>query len=105
MLNSRSDCAILAKEVLSQCDLIHPTRISELEQIIFYLKKRKLSSSNKDVDISRNGSADSETANINSLNEYIELLYEGIAEKIKSSMLILQLARDPENLEALSKNG
>lgn len=44
-------------------------------------------------------------ANINSLNDYIELLYEGVPDKIKASNLILQLARDPDNMEFLSKNG
>lgn len=41
-LNSRTDCNTLAKEVLMQCDLIHPSRLVEVEQTIFYLKKRKL---------------------------------------------------------------
>lgn len=43
MLNSRTDCFALAKEVIYQCDLIHHSRISEVEQTIYYLKKRKLS--------------------------------------------------------------
>ncbi|KAL3282488.1 hypothetical protein HHI36_005671 [Cryptolaemus montrouzieri] len=43
MLNSRTDCLLLAKEVVNQCDLIHYSRVSEVEQTIFYLKKRKLS--------------------------------------------------------------
>lgn len=51
------------------------------------------------------GVIECEGANINCLNEYIELLYEGVADKIKGSSLILQLARDPENLDSLSKNG
>lgn len=42
---------------------------------------------------------------MNSLNDYIELLYEGVPDKIKASNLILQLARDPDNLDFLSKNG
>lgn len=46
-----------------------------------------------------------ENANINCLNEYVELLYEGITDKVKASHLILILARDPENLESLSRNG
>lgn len=42
MINSRTDCHSLAKEVVSQCDLIHHSRLAEVEQIIYYLKKRKL---------------------------------------------------------------
>ena len=46
-----------------------------------------------------------ETANINSLDEYLELLYEGIPEKLRGSALILQLSRNPDNLEELFQNG
>lgn len=130
MLNSRSDCNALAREVLSQCDLIHPSRLVEVEQTIYYLKKRKVSQQNNmkgeaglpedlhllsnsynyllfvDADgTDKSGVIECEGANINYLNEYIELLYEGVADKIKASSLILQLARDPENLDSLSKNG
>lgn len=42
MLNSRTDCNAVAKEVLMQCDLLHPSRLVEVEQTIYYLKKRKL---------------------------------------------------------------
>lgn len=42
LLNSRTDSTALAKEILSQCDLIHPSRLVEVEQLIYYLKKRKL---------------------------------------------------------------
>lgn len=41
-LNSRTDCNSLAKEVMLHCDLIHPSRLVELEQTIYYLKKRKM---------------------------------------------------------------
>lgn len=39
------------------------------------------------------------------MEEYVELLYEGIPEKIRGSALILQLARNPDNLEELLHNG
>lgn len=55
--------------------------------------------------VDKSGIIENEGANINCLNEYIELLYEGVADKVKASSLILQLARDPENLDSLSKNG
>ncbi|XP_022902921.2 kinesin-associated protein 3 [Onthophagus taurus] len=107
LLNSRTDCTALAKEVLSQCDLLHPSRLVEVEQTIYYLKKRKGSSSGntKDADIANKNMANiDENANINCLNEYVELLYEGISDKVRASHLILILARDPENLESLSRN-
>lgn len=106
MLNTRTDCNTLAKEVLAQCDLIHPSRLVEVEQTIYYLKKRKRpQSANEELDNSNNSiPSNSESANINCLNEYVELLYEDLSDKIKASHFILQLARVSENLEALSKN-
>ncbi|XP_076255125.1 kinesin associated protein 3 isoform X2 [Rhynchophorus ferrugineus] len=104
MINSRTDCHALAKEVVNQCDLIHHSRLAEVEQIIYYLKKRKLHGAVKG-DIDKNGDkAGYAEANYNNLSEYIDLLYEGMPEKTRGAHLIQLLARDPENLEALSKN-
>lgn len=47
MINSRTDCHALSKEVVNHCDLIHHSRLAEIEQIIYYLKKRKLQSGGK----------------------------------------------------------
>lgn len=47
MINSRTDCHALSKEVVNHCDLIHHSRLAEVEQIIYYIKKRKLQSSGK----------------------------------------------------------
>ena len=46
-----------------------------------------------------------EVANINDMDEYIELLYEDLPDKVRGSALILQLARNPDNLEELLLNG
>jgi hypothetical protein len=53
MLNSRTDCYALAKEVVYQCDLIHHSRSSEVEQTIYYLKKRKLGHGTKGANAGR----------------------------------------------------
>ncbi|ENN77365.1 kinesin-associated protein 3 [Dendroctonus ponderosae] len=104
MINSRTDCHALAKEVVNQCDLIHHSRIAEVEQVIYYLKKRRLHGSAKG-EHDKNGEANNQVeANYNNLADYIDLLYEGMPEKVKGAQLIQSLARDPENLEALSKN-
>lgn len=50
-------------------------------------------------------SSEVERAVISSVDSYIELLYEEIPGKIKGSSLILQLARIPDNLLELTKNG
>ncbi|XP_026323030.1 kinesin-associated protein 3 isoform X2 [Hyposmocoma kahamanoa] len=41
---------------------------------------------------------------LNCVDDYVELLYDDIPEKIKGSALILQLARNPDNLIELSRN-
>lgn len=46
-----------------------------------------------------------EEASINNIDEYVELLYEDIQEKIRGATLIFQLARNPDNLEELIQNG
>ena len=59
------------------------------------------------VEIQKTTDADAKhgtAANINYLDDYIELLYEEVASKVKGSGLILQLARNPDNLEELSQN-
>lgn len=46
-----------------------------------------------------------ERATITNIDDYVGLLYEGNVEKIKSSALLLQLARNPDNLLELANNG
>uniref|UniRef100_A0A2M4A7L9 Putative kinesin associated protein kap n=1 Tax=Anopheles triannulatus TaxID=58253 RepID=A0A2M4A7L9_9DIPT len=120
-LNSKTDPAVLAREVVEKCDLIHRSQLSDIEQIIYYLKNRKNAepSASSSVGVGAVGSQRSvsrvsgkvspmmettEKASIRNIDEYIELLYEDLSEKVKGSRLILQLARDPDNLEELEKN-
>lgn len=46
-----------------------------------------------------------EKACIRNVDDYIELLYEDLPERVRGSGLILQLARNPDNLDELEKNG
>nr|XP_016923259.1 kinesin-associated protein 3 isoform X1 [Drosophila suzukii] len=154
-LNSKTDPAALAREVVEKCDLIHKSQLNDVEQIIFYLKNRKDNTSNgKKSDIPDNNthsrrsaalhtahtrssarshssvaamtsstgsgsgstgatngvsnalSAATPTADvsINNIDEYVELLYEELGERIRGSAMILQMARNPDNLEELEKN-
>lgn len=50
-------------------------------------------------------SAEPEKPSIRKIDEYVELLYEDLPERIRGSAAILQLARRPDNLEELQKNG
>nr|KAG5710596.1 hypothetical protein BaRGS_013242 [Batillaria attramentaria] len=45
-----------------------------------------------------------EVANINDVDEYLDMLYEDLPDKVKGSALLLQLARNPDNLEELFQN-
>uniref|UniRef100_A0A336KQW8 CSON014644 protein n=1 Tax=Culicoides sonorensis TaxID=179676 RepID=A0A336KQW8_CULSO len=118
-LNSKTDCLALAKEVVEKCDLIHASQLQEIEQIIYYLKNRKEPETlhhhhhhSRAVSSSRAGTTSSnkmntdeiEKATIRNIDEYIELLYEDLPERIRGSAFILQLARSPDNLEELEKN-
>ena len=132
-LNSQTDITALAKEVIHKCKLIHPSKVPEVEQLLYYLQNRKSvvaatsnpttkgSSDTSDaesgsrvqsaslhryspVDDLKQSSEPEDIANINNLDDYIELLYEEVPSKVKGSALILQLARNPDNLEELSQN-
>ena len=138
-MKSHTDVAVLAKEVINKCKLIHPSKIAEVEQLLYYLQNRKektpQTSTNQNppstpssIQSDHDSAADKnsqlrvnsaslhryspvdeltdskEAANINQIEEYIELLYEEGAPKVRASNLILQLARNPDNLEELSQN-
>ncbi|XP_059354466.1 kinesin-associated protein 3-like [Carassius carassius] len=110
-LNSNTDIASLARKVVEECRLISPSRLPEVEQLLFYLQKRKKSAEKKEKkqikprDLTPfEGMELDEEANINSIDDYIELLYEDIPEKIRGATLILHLARNPDNLEELLQN-
>ncbi|XP_034556274.1 kinesin-associated protein 3a isoform X1 [Notolabrus celidotus] len=110
-LNAHTDTSSLARKVVEECRLIHPSKVSEVEQLLFYLQKRKQSNDNQEKkritprDFTPYGGVElDEVASINSIDEYVELLYEDIQEKIRGATLIFQLARTPDNLEELMQN-
>ena len=45
-LNSHTDITALAKEVIHKCKLIHPSKVPEVEQLLYYLQNRKPVQSN-----------------------------------------------------------
>ena len=40
-LNNQTDISTLANEVITKCKLIHPSKLPEVEQLLFYLQNRK----------------------------------------------------------------
>ncbi|ESP00888.1 hypothetical protein LOTGIDRAFT_140251 [Lottia gigantea] len=112
-LNENSDLSSLAKDIIDKCKLIHPSKLPEVEQLLYYLQNRrdgvaisgktKLSDKPEEPGLHDATEID-ETANINDIDEYLDLLYEDIPDKIRGSALILQLSRNPDNLEELFQN-
>ncbi|XP_028443400.1 kinesin-associated protein 3a [Perca flavescens] len=110
-LNAHTDTSSLARKVVEECRLIHPSKLLEVEQLLFYLQNRKHSNDNQEKkrisprDFTPYAGVElDEEASITSISEYVELLYEDIQEKIRGATLILQLARNPDNLEELIQN-
>ncbi|CAH1786263.1 unnamed protein product [Owenia fusiformis] len=117
-LNNNTNVASLAKEIVDRCKLIHPSKLPEVEQLLYYLQNRKDNNTQQGNDgkprqqLSErpmdpgvyDGTEIDEVANINDVEDYLELLYEDIPEKLKGSALLLQLARNPDNLEELFQN-
>lgn len=112
-LNEATDLKSLAKGIVEKCPLIPPSRLHEVEQLLYYIQTRKISPAAEVLEVKVNGlekdnayegSEINEVANISHLDSYIELLYENTPEKIRASALVLQLARNADNLCVLSSN-
>ena len=104
--------------MIGRCKLIHPSKLAEVEQLLFYLQSRRdtainnepgTASSSKPIsDELEQPSIDTqitETAVLSDIEDYAEMLYESVPEKIKGSALILQLARNPDNLSEVILKG
>uniref|UniRef100_A0A0L8IB51 Kinesin-associated protein 3 n=1 Tax=Octopus bimaculoides TaxID=37653 RepID=A0A0L8IB51_OCTBM len=114
-LNENTDLTALSHEIIDKCKLISPSKLPEIEQLLYYLQNRKESSppkasgktqlSDKPLEPAlTDGTELDEEANLNDTDDYLELLYEDIPEKIRGAALFLQLARNPDNLEELFHN-
>nr|XP_042903737.1 kinesin-associated protein 3 isoform X1 [Parasteatoda tepidariorum]XP_042903739.1 kinesin-associated protein 3 isoform X3 [Parasteatoda tepidariorum]XP_042903740.1 kinesin-associated protein 3 isoform X1 [Parasteatoda tepidariorum] len=101
----------IAQAIIDTCPLVPPTKLTEVEQLLYYLHTRKGSTeevNTEDVETNSSDSdlipSDEESASVTNVDSYIELLYEEIPEKIRASALVLQLARETGNLNVLRKN-
>uniref|UniRef100_A0A8C8LZG3 Kinesin-associated protein 3 n=1 Tax=Oncorhynchus tshawytscha TaxID=74940 RepID=A0A8C8LZG3_ONCTS len=104
-LNANTDITTLARRVVEECRLIHPSKLPEVEQLLFYLQNRKKPEKHLPRDLTPfEGMELDEEANINCIDDYVELLYEDIPEKVRGATLILHLACNPDNLEELLQN-
>ncbi|KAJ3293590.1 Kinesin-associated protein 3 [Borealophlyctis nickersoniae] len=116
-LHANSNLAALAQEVVDKCKLISPSKVGDVEQTLYYLQQRQGGGGwesdrawlQKQFDAHRiqdePAPQQNEPPTMNNIEQYIEGLYEEIPDKIASTRNILQLARVPENMEALIGNG
>ncbi|OON19863.1 Kinesin-associated protein, partial [Opisthorchis viverrini] len=114
-LNEQTDIPELARKIVDNCKLIHETKLPQVEHLLKYLLNRKdtgvqkIHSGLNSEKLADPGAFDSteinEVAHLTDLDEYLELLYEDIPDKLRASALVLQLARNPDNLEELFQNG
>ncbi|XP_034386533.1 kinesin-associated protein 3a isoform X1 [Cyclopterus lumpus] len=109
-LNAHTDTSSLARKIVEECQLIHSSKLREVEQLLFYLQNRKQSNDDQEKkrisprDFAPCAGVEDKVARIDAIDEYVELLYEDIQEKIRGATLIFQLARNPDNLEELIQN-
>jgi hypothetical protein len=123
--HAQSNIAGLAIEIVEKCKLIHPSRVSEVEQLLYYLQKRSGNSADslnadsdrtwlkkqfnemKKPEAPQGEEIDlgAKQASMKEIDTYIEGLYEEVKEKVASTRLILQLAKIPENMQELVSNG
>lgn len=117
-LNESTDIETLAHEVVKRCKLIPVSKLPEVEQLLYYLQKRKESDkggSSKRTSqnlqdptpdfLSNAIVSDMEIPSINNIDDYVELLYEDVPSKIKASIMIFCLIKNSDNLEALLEHG
>ncbi|KAI8586335.1 kinesin-associated protein-domain-containing protein [Geranomyces variabilis] len=128
-LTPSTNLTTIAQEVVEKCKLIHPSKTREVEQVLYYLLQRQ-AATDDDIMSDREwlkrqledqkreeerggggpggGTSDlakqQEAPSIANIESYIEGLYEEIPDKIKSTRNVLELARDPANLDALVGN-
>ncbi|CAL8098284.1 unnamed protein product [Calicophoron daubneyi] len=114
-LNENTNIPELARKIVDSCQLISESKIPQVEHLLKYLLGRKetggakaLKSASAGEKLADPGAFDSteidEVAHLTDVDEYLELLYEDLPDKLRASALILQLARNPDNLEELFQN-
>ncbi|PIO53940.1 hypothetical protein TELCIR_24708, partial [Teladorsagia circumcincta] len=96
---------------MEKCALIPEGMRQEVEQILFYLQNRnKRARSASSLSSNEYGGgptipfANSVRADMDQVDNYIELFYEDSAEKNRGALLILELTKTTANLEVLIEN-
>ncbi|KAJ3133546.1 hypothetical protein HK101_004446, partial [Irineochytrium annulatum] len=126
-LTATTDLAAMARDIIDKCKVIHPSKLKDVEQVLYYLQQRTLGGGNggmegredasnrawlkKQLEEARQAEVDTfakqsngEVSSLDLIEHYIEGLYEEVPEKITATRNILSLARVPENMETLISN-
>ena len=127
-LNENTNVPMLAEEIVSKCKLIHPSKLQQVENLLYALQQREVAQKHRadstrdmrksarrkrreaekrarEAETERLRKAELESASMDDLDDYLEKLYENeMAEKVKGTAMLLQLARHAGNLEALVQN-
>ncbi|KAI8818255.1 kinesin-associated protein-domain-containing protein [Fimicolochytrium jonesii] len=120
-LTPSSNLTAIAHEVVDKCKLIHPSKVVEVEQVLYYLLQRKgsqdddgisdrewlrkqLEEQKREEDHPQLAQTKQEASSMSNIDSYIEGLYEEIPEKTIATRNVMELSRDPQNLEALASN-
>ena len=108
-LNENTNVQRLAEEIVEKCKLIHESKLPHVEQLLHNLidgqakaargggKKKSAKSGGESSKAAR----DQERPSLDQLERYVERMYDGCEAATQATYMVLQLARSPENLEAL----
>lgn len=122
-LSYNSDLNAVAQDVVDKCKLVSQSKLPMVVRCLEDIMQRNQRGGRSDEDFQEwddqfNSNKRSEMdrfvgeqqfqldgVSLDNLDSYLEMLYEdSMEEKIKGTSFILQLARDPDNLEHLSTN-
>lgn len=117
-LNENTNIPRLVDEILEKCKLIHESKRALVEELLRDLQRQQLHGgpvagaarrARAGADEGGGGPSDGgevasdggEVASIGRLGEYIDGCYEGVEHAVRATGLLLQLAREPTQLETL----
>eukprot|EP00050_Salpingoeca_kvevrii_P021998 m.119622 g.119622 ORF g.119622 m.119622 type:complete len:749 (-) comp9559_c0_seq2:85-2331(-) len=113
-LNSATNIGAMAQQIIDKCNLIHESKLPEVEQLLVFLQKRRASNkgsrkkSSGDAARARQHLMQPEKtdtpASMSELDQYLDQIYDDGAAKVEATSKILQLARNQDNLEDLICN-
>ncbi len=114
-LNENTNVPLLSQQIVDKCKFIHASKISHVENLLYMLKERKnqddklthmvtKKKSDKDESLQKKLPSDDEPS-LTKLESYIEKLYETPEERLSSTLKILKLAQNQDNLEPLLQDG